>query len=270
MLKEIVDGVWVHQSALIANNTVVVQGSSGVLLIDPGLTNEEIADLANDLRELGQPVVAGFATHPDWDHVLWHPSLGDVPRYGTEQGALRLSELLSQANWRDHLAGAVPPEVINDIPLELFGQITGLPARTTRLPWDGPDLRIIEHRGHAVGHAALFIEELGVLIAGDMLSDVLVPMPNLYESSTALADYLAGLDLLEAAAATVVIPGHGSVARGVDVQARIDLDRAYIEALRDGLEFSDPRVEAPQPGWEWVGQIYAGQVAAVGTVTDQT
>lgn len=35
--------------------------------------------LANDLRELGLPVVAGFSTHPDWHHVLWHAELGEAP-----------------------------------------------------------------------------------------------------------------------------------------------------------------------------------------------
>jgi hypothetical protein len=35
-----------------------------------------MASLANDLRELGQPVVAGFSTHPHWDHLLWDARLG--------------------------------------------------------------------------------------------------------------------------------------------------------------------------------------------------
>jgi hypothetical protein len=32
-------------------------------------------------------VVAGFATHPDWDHVLWDAALGDAPRFGTARCA---------------------------------------------------------------------------------------------------------------------------------------------------------------------------------------
>ncbi|RPI48134.1 MAG: MBL fold metallo-hydrolase, partial [Chloroflexi bacterium] len=82
MLRQVAEGVLVHQSELLQNNAVVVQGRAGVLLIDPGITGDEMACLANDLRELGQPVVAGFSTHPDWDHVLWHAELGEAPRYG--------------------------------------------------------------------------------------------------------------------------------------------------------------------------------------------
>ena len=77
MLRQVAEGVLTHQSELLQNNAVVVQGRAGVLLIDPGITGDEMACLANDLRELGQPVVAGFSTHPDWDHVLWHAELGE-------------------------------------------------------------------------------------------------------------------------------------------------------------------------------------------------
>jgi len=41
----------------------------------------------DDLRASGQAVVAGFATHPDWDHVLWDAALGDAPRFGTARCA---------------------------------------------------------------------------------------------------------------------------------------------------------------------------------------
>ena len=87
MLTQVAEGVLVHQSELLQNNTAVVKGTGGVLLIDAGITGVEMACLADDLRELGQPVVAGFATHPDWDHVLWHAELGEAPRYGTARCA---------------------------------------------------------------------------------------------------------------------------------------------------------------------------------------
>jgi hypothetical protein len=36
MLTRVAEGVLVHQSELLRNNAVVVQGRAGVLLIDPG------------------------------------------------------------------------------------------------------------------------------------------------------------------------------------------------------------------------------------------
>ena len=66
---------------------MVVQGQDGVLLIDAGIYSSEMAGLAKDLQELGRPVVAGFSTHPHWDHLLWHTDLGPAPRYGTARCA---------------------------------------------------------------------------------------------------------------------------------------------------------------------------------------
>ena len=267
MLTEVVDGVLVHQSALIANNTVVVEGRTGVLLVDPGITGAEMACLAGDLRRSGRPVVAGFATHPDWDHVLWHPELGEAPRYGTARCAAFLQDLLSEADWQARVAEGLPPEIAEDTPLDLFGRITGLPAGAEQIPWDGPRVRIIEHPGHAPGHAALLIEGRGVLVAGDMLSDVLIPMfDDPRGTSDPIEDYLLGLRLLEAVAddVEVVVPGHGSVGGPGQARARIDQDRAYVHALRDGRAPDDPRIgPSPEPGWEWVGGIHDGQVESL-------
>ncbi len=264
MLSQAAEGVLVHQSEVLENNAVVVQGRDGVLLVDPGLTHAELTCLAQDLRELGQPVAAGFATHPDWDHVLWHAEFGDVPRYGTARCADYLRDLLAKPDWKTLVAEGLPPEIADDVPMDLFGRVTGLPAGTAYLPWDGPRARIIEHPAHAPGHAALLIEERGVLVAGDMLSDVLVPMFD--TAADPIEDYLTGLQLLEAVAdeVDVVIPGHGSVATG-QVRARIELDRAYVQALRDGREPDDPRIgPSAKPGWEWVSDLHRGQAARFG------
>jgi glyoxylase-like metal-dependent hydrolase (beta-lactamase superfamily II) len=271
VLRQVADGVQVHQSELLANNAVVVQGRAGVLLVDPGLTGDEMACLASDLAGLGQRVVAGFATHPDWDHVLWHPQLGEVPRYGTARCAAYMRELLSDTGWKERVAEGLPPEIADEVPLDLFGRITALPAGTTGLPWDGPQVRIIEHRGHAQGHAALFVEERGVFVAGDMLSDVFIPMLDDWNSTNdPIEDYLAALRLFEGVADDVdfVIPGHGSVGGAGQAHARINQDRAYVLALRDGRDPSDPRIgPSAKPGWEWVSDIHIGQAQTVAART---
>ncbi len=262
MVKQVAEGVLIHQSEFIQSNTVVVQGRAGVLLIDPGITGDEMVALANDLRELGQPVVAGFSTHPHWDHLLWHAKLGEAPRYGTARCAAAIRDVLSDAGWKARIAEALPPDIADQIPLDLLGLITSLPRETAQIPWDGPGVRIIEHQAHAPGHAALLIEQRGVLVAGDMLSDALIPMLDL-NAADPIEDYLTALRLLAGVAGDVdiLIPGHGSVGGADQVRARLEQDRAYVNALHDGGVSDDPRIgPSAKHGWEWVSDVHAGQL----------
>jgi len=77
---------------------------AGALVIDPGIQRSEVEAIARDVAQSGRPVVAGFATHPHWDHVLWQPELGDAPRYGTARCVAAIGEVMADAGWRDRVA----------------------------------------------------------------------------------------------------------------------------------------------------------------------
>jgi glyoxylase-like metal-dependent hydrolase (beta-lactamase superfamily II) len=263
VLRQVAEGVLIHQSEFCQSNAVVVHGRAGVLLIDPGVQGHEMACLANDLSASGQTVVAGFSTHPHWDHLLWHARLGAAPRYGTARCAATARDRLSGAGAKARIAELMPPDIAGQVPLDLLGLITGLPAETARIPWDGPQVRIVEHQAHAPGHAALLIEERRVLVAGDMLSDVLIPMLDLNDTADPIEDYLAALRLLEGVAGDVdvLVPGHGSIGGADQVHERIGQDRAYVHALRDAHVPNDPRVgPSAKDGWDWVAGVHEGQL----------
>jgi glyoxylase-like metal-dependent hydrolase (beta-lactamase superfamily II) len=263
VLRQVADGVLVHQSEFMQSKAVVVHGRDGVLLIDPGVLGYEMACLASDVRELGRPVVGGFSTHPHWDHLLWHIQLGAAPRYGTARCAATVRDRLSDPGAKARVATLMPPDIVDDVPLDLLGLITGLATETTQIPWDGPQVRIIEHQAHAPGHAALLIEERGVLVAGDMLSDVLIPMLDLNDTTDPIDDYLAALRLLEDVAGDVdvVVPGHGSIGAADQVHARIEQDWAYVHALRDADVLSDSRVgPSARYGKDWLPGVHERQL----------
>ena len=164
-LTEVAEGVWVRQSEWVWTNSIVVRGDEGLIVIDPGIHGSEMNALADDIDRLGIPVVAGFSTHPHTDHLLWHSRFGDVPRYATSAGAEFAAETREQQLEGPEEDGWV------DVPLDLIALVTPLPADGRPVPGE-----IIEHRAHAVGHAAILLSDRGVLIAGDMLSDVLIPL----------------------------------------------------------------------------------------------
>jgi glyoxylase-like metal-dependent hydrolase (beta-lactamase superfamily II) len=236
-LIQVADGVWVRQSDWVWSNSVVVRADDGLILIDPGINGSELDQLADAVEQLGIPVVAGFCTHPHWDHLLWHPRFGDVPRYATPAAARVAAEARERAQ-------AMAAESASGIPLELVGLLTPLPSDGVPVPGE-----IIEHQAHAVGHAAILLADRGVLLAGDMLSDVLIPLFDIRQDDQ-LSAYERALDRLDEAAklVDVVVPGHGAVAKGAEVTARLAADHAYVDALRRGEEPADARL-GPHADW---------------------
>src|SRR6516225_960622 len=121
MLNQVADGVWVRQSEWVWTNSIAVRGEDGLILIDPGIYGLELNKLADDVDRLDVPVVAGFSTHPHWDHLLWHPGFGDVPRYATPAGAHAAGEARERAQ-------AMAAESASGIALELIALVARLPA----------------------------------------------------------------------------------------------------------------------------------------------
>src|SRR5581483_10577287 len=112
-LNQVADGVWVRQSEWVWTNSIALRGEDGLILIDPGIHGSELEQLADAVDRLGIPVVAGFSTHPHWDHLLWHSRFGDLPRYATAAGAHSASEHRDEER-----KGAA--EEASDVPLELI------------------------------------------------------------------------------------------------------------------------------------------------------
>ena len=205
-LTEVAPGVLVATSSYaLTTSTVVVGSSGGCLVIDPAVTVADLAGLAAGLAARGLRPVAGWSTHPHWDHVLWSRELGDAPRY------------------------AAPAAVAT--------------ARTER---DG----ILEGvRNSAPGHGAVFLPESGVLIAGDMCSDVEIPLLDILAADP-LGDYRTGMERLASVPGVrQVVPGHGHAGDAGELRRRLALDDAYLEAITSGKPAGDPRLTKDNPEW---------------------
>jgi len=246
---EIAAGVFVATSPTYLTTTTIVAGRSGCLLIDPALTATELASLGEWLAARELSAVAGWSTHAHWDHVLWSAALGpDVPRYATA-GTVRACEQ-SRAAMIEELSAAAPGH-----DLDLVGQLTALPGQDARpgIPWDGPSALVVSHDAHAPGHGAIFLPDLGVLVAGDMLSDVEIPLLDLTATggqADPFGDYRAGLALLAALPGIRhVVPGHGHVGDAVALRSRVAADFRYLDHVELGADVVDQRLLAPGAGW---------------------
>jgi hydroxyacylglutathione hydrolase len=256
--REIAPGVLVATAEqLMSTSTVVLGEDGGCLVVDPAVSVADLSALAAYLSGAGLRPVAGFATHPHWDHVLWSRELGDVPRYAAPD-AVRVIQA-ERAGQVAELDRAAPGH-----DMDLFGCLVALPPDASRVPWNGPEVRVIVHNGHAPGHAALFIPDAGVLVAGDMLSDVEIPLLDTVEPDP-LGDYRAGLARLAAVhGVRFVVPGHGHVGDAAEFGRRVAADACYLDRLAAGAPFDDPRASV---GWQQEAhaeqlRVVAGQPVA--------
>jgi glyoxylase-like metal-dependent hydrolase (beta-lactamase superfamily II) len=214
--------------------STVVLSDAEALVIDPCWDADELAGVAGFLDAVGVPCAAGLATHLHYDHVLWHPDLGDRPRWSSAWAAQQ---------WAAHRDLLVQP-LIGDIPedlVDLAGHVSGVPV--SGVPWSGRDIALHEHDAHARGHLAVEIVDAGVLLAGDMLSDVELPYPDPDEPD--LASYLEGLERLAdvVGRSRVLVPGHGTPT--YSPLERLDADRRYLDSVLGGRPADDPRLADP-------------------------
>ncbi|HYM50881.1 MAG TPA: MBL fold metallo-hydrolase [Candidatus Limnocylindrales bacterium] len=259
-LHEHAPRVRVRTSDIYMTTTTVITAGSQCLLIDPALLPGELEALADELADLGLTVEAAVSTHPHWDHVLWTRSLGDAPRFASPRAIAALAEHrdpllaepLSQAGGRWYARWD----------MALVGQLTPIPPEG-RVPWSGPAAVLVTHDGHAPGHSAVHLPELGVVVAGDMLSDVEVPGLD-WDQPDAAPAYLHGLmRLAELDGVRLVIPGHGRVSDGAGFRARLEADRRYLDELLAGRPVDDPRLK----GWPPMQQQHADNLDGLKRLT---
>jgi glyoxylase-like metal-dependent hydrolase (beta-lactamase superfamily II) len=247
-LRRLADGVWMSTSRRgLTTSTLVTGPDSEALLVDPSWEADELAALGDELTELGVVPTAGLATHAHFDHVLWHPSFGGAPRWASAETCRRAEA--ERERGLANLGPGWPADLA-----ALYGQLT--PLTGGRLPWDGPVVELLIHDGHCPGHTAAWLPDRRLLLVGDMLSDVELPLPS--EQPGGLDAYVSGLDLLApyARAAALLIPGHGTPTS--DGAARLDADRRYLDDVLAGRASSDPRLDNTG-----MAEVYRATVALV-------
>lgn len=263
---EVAPGVLVATSAVYATTTSVLVGSGGAcLVVDPGVTRDEVATLGTALGARGLRPVAVWSTHPHWDHRLDGPGFVGVPRWGApadgsdgrcadderapaDDRAAREAERDADDELarvlRERPADAPAPVAPPPAPAPLRDAPDAPPGwralDTAALGWPGPRVLVLAHRAHAPRHGSLLLPEVGVLVAGDMLSDVEAPLLD-DDAADPLTDHAATLDAFAGAGARLVVPGHGSPGPAAE---RIAADRAYLVGLGDPGA-CDPRVTTP-------------------------
>jgi hydroxyacylglutathione hydrolase len=231
---EVARGVYVATAEKYTTTTTIVAGDDGgCLLVDPAVSVADLAALAGWLPARGLRPVAGWSTHPHWDHLLWARALGDAPRYATPRAVAVAAR--EEAGLISSVQEGAPGH-----DLTLFARVQPLIGH--EIDWPGPRALIYAHDAHAPGHGAVFLPDSGVLIAGDMCSDLEIPLLDL-KSADPFRGYREGLGLLaDVPGVRVVVPGHGHVGDDAEFRRRIAADLRYLDAVQAGADIDDPRL----------------------------
>lgn len=230
--------VSVHPDALVVTsviwrtNAVALRSEDGSesMLIDSPYLPDELELLPTVLEQAGFGVDALLATHADFDHLLGRQCFPELALGVGEETMLRLKAEpgAAQRELRDFDA-----ELYVERPRPLaLGSVQALPV-PGRLDLGQDELELHPAEGHTADGTAIFARRVGVLVVGDYLSDVEIPMVSSGGSRSAYRATLVRLASLVEEAETVV-PGHGSTLSGEEAAAILAQDLAYLDALDSG------------------------------------
>lgn len=230
--------VSVHRDALVLTsrlwqtNATALRAGGEAMLIDSPYFPDELDALPGLLAQSGFEPDALLATHADFDHLLARLAFPGLSLGLGEPTAARLrgEPGVVQRELRDSDGDLY---VTRPRPLSL-GQVQALPVPGS-VELGDLELELHAADGHTGDGTAVMARPLGVLVAGDYLSDVEIPAIEAGGSLEAYRATLARLAPLAEVAETVV-PGHGSP-QGRDAALRIlDEDLEYLDALERGEE----------------------------------
>jgi glyoxylase-like metal-dependent hydrolase (beta-lactamase superfamily II) len=213
-----------------ATGCVLVRNGGEAFCIDSPVFPDELEILPAIAEQAGFSVVGVLATHADWDHLLGGLAFEGAPLGTGENTAARLVNEpgAAQRELRDFDDEFY---VVRPKPLSLPGaQKLDVPGY---IDIGSASLELHPADGHTVDGTAFWIPWARVLVPGDYLSPVEIPMIHEHGS---VAAYIATLGRLEPLVeqAEHVVPGHGGPIDSAQALAILREDRAYLEALARG------------------------------------
>ena len=235
--------VGVHSDVIVLTSRVwqttcsAVRSGGEAFVIDSPVYPDELELLPAVLAQAGFDVEGLIATHADWDHLLARFAFPDAPLGCAETTAARLAGTPGEAQ-RELREFDARHYVERPAPLSLPGAqarpVPGYCAVGDR------ELELHPADGHTADGMAVWVPWARVLVCGDYLSPVEIPMISPGGSLDAYVATLERLRPLVEGAATVV-PGHGVPVDGARALAILREDLAYLEALRrDGAAAALP------------------------------
>jgi glyoxylase-like metal-dependent hydrolase (beta-lactamase superfamily II) len=215
------------ESAWWRTSSLLLAAEGEAVLVDPGISRDEVSRITARVEELALRVTAVLATHADWDHVCGIAAFSDAESVMGELTAQRVESgepFLWIEKFESDNGVDTPgrPRVDRRIGVGVAHRIGPFDVESLALP------------GHKPDSVAYRIRALDLLAVGDHLSSVEFPF------ATATADYRATLaaliDLLRRDPPSRVVPGHGPDLTAAEALTIAEEDLAFLWQLHDAVE----------------------------------
>lgn len=216
-----------------------VRAGDECFVIDSPVYPEELEALEGVLTQARFPFCGLLATHGDWDHLLGRLAFPRASLGVGESTAQRLAAEPGEAQRglrrfdEEHYVEGRPPLALGGL------QVLPVPGHLS-LGAQDRELELYPAGGHTSDGTAYLIPWLEVLVCGDYLSPVEIPVIS---AGGSVEVYLETLTRLASAVqrSQTIVPGHG---RPIDRERALTLlseDTAYLRAL------AAHRLDAPLP-----------------------
>ena len=211
-----------------------VRGADEGFVIDSPVYPEELRALPDVLEQAQFPVSGLLATHGDWDHLLGRLAYPGGALGAAESTVARIGAEIGEAERRlrsfdsDHYVpdrGPLALGSLQALPTPGRLEVGTRPAGET-----AHELQMLPADGHTADGAALWLPWAHVLVCGDYVSPVEIPMISPGGSLLAYRATLARLSGLIAQAEWVV-PGHGAPLSRARAQEILAEDDGYLAEL---------------------------------------
>ncbi len=223
--------VGVHEDVIVCTSAywqttcTIVRSGDEAFVIDSPVLPDELEALPAMLEQVGWPCTGLIATHGDWDHLLGRLAFPGAALGVAETTAARLTGSPGEAA-RELRAFDDAHYCERPRPLQL-GELQALPV-PGKLTVGEQDLELHPTEGHVADGMAIWIPWAGVLVCGDHLSPVEIPMLS---DGGSVSAYRATLERLRPLVeqADHVVPGHGAVLDSARALAILREDAQYLE-----------------------------------------
>jgi glyoxylase-like metal-dependent hydrolase (beta-lactamase superfamily II) len=212
-------------------NSVIVEGTDEVMLVDAQLTRSNAVKVLQEIRETKKPLSLIYITHEHADHFLglqvFKEAYPNVRIIANSAVVDRINRVYQPKidKWRELLGPAASTQVVA---VDKFDEDS--------VEFDNSRIEFLKHiRGDTDENTMLWVPRQRILISGDVVFNDM----HVYTAETdseARAKWLESLKTIRELSPLVVVPGHSKRGAPLDATTAVDFTERYLLVFEEELK----------------------------------